>query len=496
MLNFLTELVASRFDSRRPVADRLIGKYIAADIIGKGSHSIVYRGINTSLNMPVAMKMLKHDRAIIPDFLESFRDEAKTIARLNNENIVKVFDVEEVYKTIFIIMEYLQGMTLDKILTKTPRLPLPKVIDILLQVCNGLVCAHEHGILHQSIEPSNIMVQLDGKIKIIDFGMACRPGDVDKLYWPGAVFYVSPEYIEGEPVDARSDIYSLGITAYEMITGQRPFPEDNPAEAIQFHLKGKFPDPKKLIPDLPEAFREFMMRACRRNPDERYENLYQIGSDLRSLAKELSLKNVTPLAESKKVSSVFLNGKDSTLQSRIEPKLLKNNVPAGRRVRATLLFTDIVDSTGKAVELGDSLWGNLVEHHHSLVRREIAKFRGNEVETTGDGFVATFNKSDDAIRCASTVIDAVHGLGIKIRAGLHFGECEVVDGVLHGITVHVCARVAAKAGPDEVLVTSAVKNAVAKTSIHFTERGSYPLKGIPGKWNLFAVERETTSWVE
>jgi class 3 adenylate cyclase len=281
-----------------------------------------------------------------------------------------------------------------------------------------------------------------------------------------------------------------------MMTGQRPFPEDNPAKAIQFHLKGEFPDPKKLIPDLPEALREFMMRACRRNPDERYENLYQIGSDLRSLAKEFGLQNVASLAESKKVGSVFLNDRDSTLQSPVKPKLLKNFVTEGRRVRATLLFTDIVDSTGKAVELGDSLWGNLVENHHSMVRRVIAKFRGNEVETTGDGFVAAFNKSDDAIRCGCTVIDAVHGLGIKIRAGLHFGECEVVDGVLHGITVHVGARVAAKAGPDEVLVTSAVKNAVAKTSIHFTEHGSYSLKGIPGKWNLFAVERETTSWVE
>ena len=493
LLDFLTELVARRFDSLRPAADRSIGKYIATDIIGRGSHSIVYRGMNKSLNMPVAIKMLRHDRAMIPEFSESFRSEAETIARLSHENIVKVYDVEEIFKTIFIIMEYLPGRTLNQILSKTQRLPPRRVIDILLQVCNGLSHAHDRGILHQDIRPGNLIAQLDGKIKIVDFGLACRPGDVDNLYWPGAIFYASPEYIEGDPVDVRSDIYSLGITAYEMITGQRPFPENNPAEAIQFHLKGEFPDPKDIVPDLPEPLRQFVKKACRKNPAERYKNLHQISSDIDLLAKEFGLKNITASAESKNARSSLFNENDSTIPSTREPKLLKHFYAEGSRLRAILLITDIVDSTGKAVELGDRYWANLLEHHHIMVRREIYNFQGIEVETTGDGFVAIFNEFTDAIQCACKIRGSAHELDIKIRSGVHFGECEVVDGVLHGVTVHIGSRVASSAGPDEVLVTSAIKNSVADDGIHFTARGTHSLKGIPGKWNLYAVECETIS---
>jgi serine/threonine protein kinase len=488
LLDFLTELVASRFDSRRPVADRVIDKYIATDIIGRGSHSIVYRGMNRSLDMPVAIKMLRHHRAIIPEFSERFRDEAKTIARLNHENIVKVYDVEEIYKTIFIIMEYLDGMTLDRVLEKTPRVPFAQILDILLQVCSGLAYAHEYGILHQDIRPGNIFVQLDGKIKIVDFGLACHPGDVDDLYWPGATLYSSPEYIEGNPVDGRSDIYSLGITTFEMIAGKKPFPEDDPAKAIQFHLEGEFPDLRDFVPDVPEELRKFVLMTCRRDPAERYQNLYQAVEDLRSLADVLDLKSKVALSEKRKMGAVFLGQSDCLSPDPIERKVSKGFVTEGSRVLATILITDIVGSTEKAVELGDSLWGNLVEHHHTLVRREIAKFQGNEVETTGDGFVATFDNAADAIQCACAISHTVQSLGIKIRAGLHFGECEVVDGVLHGITVHIGSRVAAKAKPSEVLVSSVVKNAVAGTEIEFVDRGPHILKGVPGEWHLFAVE--------
>jgi class 3 adenylate cyclase/CRP-like cAMP-binding protein len=488
LLDFLTELVASRFDSRRPSADRDIGKYTAGDIIGRGSHSIVYRGLNRSLDMPVAIKMLRHDRAVIPEFSERFRDEGKTIARLNHENIVKVYDVEEIYKTIFIIMEYLEGMTLDRVLEKTPRVPFAQILDILLQVCSGLAYAHEHGILHQDIRPGNIFVQLDGKIKIVDFGLACRPGDVEDLYWPGAIFYSSPEYIEGNPVDGRSDIYSLGITTFEMIAGKKLFSEDDPAKAVQLHLKGEFPDLRDFVPDVPEEIRKFVFMACRRDPAERYQNLYQAVEDLRPLADVLELKSRVGLYGKRKMGAVFLAEGDYNSPDAVGLKLSKGLVTQGGQVRATILFTDIVGSTEKAFELGDSLWGNLVEHHHTLVRREIAKFQGNEVETTGDGFVAIFDNAADAIQCACAISHRVQSLGIKIRAGLHFGECEVVDGVLHGITVHIGFRVAAKAEPNEVLVSSAVKNAVSGTEIGFVDRGSHVLKGIPGEWHLYAVE--------
>ncbi len=158
------------------------------------------------------------------------------------------------------------------------------------------------------------------------------------------------------------------------------------------------------------------------------------------------------------------------------------------RMLATVLFTDIVDSTVKAIELGDRSWRDLLERHNALVRRELLRFRGREIETTGDGFLATFDGPARAIRCASAIASGVHELGLSIRAGLHTGECEVADGKVAGIAVHTGARVAAQATADEVLVSSTVKDLVAGSGITFTERGLHELKGIPGRWQLFAAD--------
>jgi pimeloyl-ACP methyl ester carboxylesterase len=158
------------------------------------------------------------------------------------------------------------------------------------------------------------------------------------------------------------------------------------------------------------------------------------------------------------------------------------------RMLATVLFTDIVDSTVRAIELGDREWRGVLERHNALVRRELLRFRGIEIDTTGDGFLATFDGPARAIRCARAIADGVHDLGLSIRAGLHTGECELADGKVAGIAVHTGARVAALAQGDEVLVSSTVKDLVAGSGISFRERGLHQLKGIPGEWRLFAVE--------
>jgi class 3 adenylate cyclase len=157
------------------------------------------------------------------------------------------------------------------------------------------------------------------------------------------------------------------------------------------------------------------------------------------------------------------------------------------RVLATVLFTDIVDSTATMAALGDARWRELLEQHHAVVRRELARGRGREVDTAGDGFLASFDGPARAIQCAQAISMAVRELGIEVRAGLHTGECELVDGKVAGIAVHTGARVASLAGPGEVLVSSTVKDLVAGSGIEFDDRGAAELKGIPGEWRLFAV---------
>jgi class 3 adenylate cyclase len=157
------------------------------------------------------------------------------------------------------------------------------------------------------------------------------------------------------------------------------------------------------------------------------------------------------------------------------------------RVLATVLFTDIVRSTERAAELGDRRWLALLDEHHAVVRRELARFRGREVKTTGDGFLATFDGPARAVRCARSLVEAIQRLGLEVRTGLHTGECEMVGDDVRGIAVHTAARVAGAAASGEVLVSSTVKDLVAGAGITFVERGTRALKGVPGKWRLFAV---------
>jgi pimeloyl-ACP methyl ester carboxylesterase len=161
--------------------------------------------------------------------------------------------------------------------------------------------------------------------------------------------------------------------------------------------------------------------------------------------------------------------------------------PEPDRILATVLFTDIVGSTKRAVELGDRDWGELLEQHHAIVRRQLARFRGHEVNIAGDGFLATFDGPGRAIRCAVSICREVRSLGIDVRAGLHSGECQVEDSKVEGIAVHIGSRVAATAKPGEVLVSSTVKDLVVGSGIAFEDRGMHALKGVPGEWHLFAV---------
>jgi CRP-like cAMP-binding protein/tRNA A-37 threonylcarbamoyl transferase component Bud32 len=282
LLDFITELVADRLDSRRPTAYRTIGKYVATDIIGRGAFSIVYKGMHKGLNMPVVIKMMRHDMALYPDFLDSFKNEAKTIAGLTHDHIVKVFDFEECYRTLFIIMEYLKGDSLKDMIGHLRAIPPKLAANFLIQICSALAYAHQRGIVHRDINPSNIIVRPNDHVKILDFGLACPAGTED-FSNTGTAYYMAPEQIDGGPVDQRTDIYALGITAFEMVTGRRPFPEDNAKALLDLHLTRDIMDPGDIIPDMPDELRRFILKSARCDPDQRYPNMDQAMAVLRPL---------------------------------------------------------------------------------------------------------------------------------------------------------------------------------------------------------------------
>ncbi len=284
---FLTEILTNRLETSNYSADRTIGKYLVQHKIGQGGYSILYQGIHQILKLPVAVKMMKHTLALEEEFIEKFRKEAEIIAKLNHRNIVKVYDIEEIYRTIFIIMEYMEGEPLESMLKRIGSIPIPQAVNFLTQICSGLGYAHEKDLVHLDIKPANIFVQADDEIKILDFGLA-RPPDLEEgSIFEGTIYYLAPEQIECDPVDQRTDIYSLGITAYEMIVGKRPYPEDNLAALLKMHQNQDIPDPAELVPDLPEGLRMFILKACQRDPNQRYQNIGEVLEDLRRLASDL-----------------------------------------------------------------------------------------------------------------------------------------------------------------------------------------------------------------
>jgi serine/threonine protein kinase len=305
--NFLSAVLARRLISSRVADERRIGKYTVTERIGQGGSSILYRGLHTVLTMPVAIKMLNHELAMNPDFLDIFRNEARTIAQLNHPNIVKVYDIEETYRTVFIIMEYLNGTLLKNIVRSKTKLSVPQIVDMTVQICNGLGYAHKNGIIHQDINPGNIFVQPEGQVKIIDFGLACRRGTVDDNFlFPGTISYISPEQIRGDPIDERTDIYSLGMTVYEMITGKKPFPGCHMKNIIAWHLQEDIPDTRATIKDLPDELHTFLMRTIRKNPSERYNNITEALGDINPLAERLGIKAQSCFCRQPKMMGIFV----------------------------------------------------------------------------------------------------------------------------------------------------------------------------------------------
>lgn len=261
---------------------REVGKYIIQDILGEGGMSTVYKGVHRYINMPVVIKVLRHDLAMNPDFFNRFKEDALKIVQLSHENIVTVFDIASLYRTIFTFREYLEGEPLDEILDKTPQQPLNRVIKILLQICSGLAYSHEKGLIHQGVKPTNIFVLPNDHVKLIDFGLAFPRGSID-VSLGERVQYMSPEQIKGGRLDERTDIYSFGITAFEMITGQRPFPDHEANKLLDLHVTQEIPDPRSVCPDLPDELCRVIIQATQKSPDKRYQNVSEIINQLKPL---------------------------------------------------------------------------------------------------------------------------------------------------------------------------------------------------------------------
>src|SRR5437773_3882136 len=259
------------------VTDTLIntlfdGRYKILRKLGAGGMANVYLAEDQELGRRVAIKILNERHANDEQFVERFRREAKNAAGLSHPNIVSIFDRGEAEGTYYIAMEYLDGRTLKELLVRNGPTPVPIAIDYARQILSALSFAHRNGIVHRDIKPHNIVVGADGRLKVTDFGIA-RSG-ASQMTEAGSIVgtaqYLSPEQARGAPVDPRSDIYSLGVVLYEMLTGKVPFSGDTPVEIAMKHLSQVPEPPSKLRDGIPHDLDAVVMRALAKDPDQRY----------------------------------------------------------------------------------------------------------------------------------------------------------------------------------------------------------------------------------
>lgn len=275
---FLTTILGHRLLAANGI--KQVGKYRLVGELGRGSMGIVYEAIHPTLERPVAIKMLSHELIYRPQFVERFRNEAKIIARLRQPGIVEVFDTEEAYATFFIVMEKLPGHSLEEEISAHGRLDEASVRSILCQLASALEVAHRHGIVHRDVKPSNIVRGIDGQVKLMDFGLALDP-EAEKAVCGGESLrvgtpvYMAPEQVNGEPLSGKSDIYSLGIIAYEMLIGMPPYVGNIP-QVMQQHINGPVPDPGERRADLAEDLRAFVQKACAKLPSQRFADCGEI----------------------------------------------------------------------------------------------------------------------------------------------------------------------------------------------------------------------------
>lgn len=276
-------------------------RYEIVKSIGEGGMANVYLATDNILDRKVAVKVLRGDLSSDEKFIRRFQREALSVSNLSHPNIVEVYDVGEEDGQYYIVMEYIEGRTLKQLINKRGALTLPEVIDIMSQLTDGLSHAHEAYIIHRDIKPQNIMILDNGTVKITDFGIAVAVNATQLTQTNsvmGTVHYLPPEQANGKSASVKSDIYSLGILMYELLTGSVPFKGDNAVEIALKHMKEKIPSVRKQNPLIPQSVENIILKACAKNPRNRYDSVKEMHEDvITAMDKQNEKKYVYPYPE-------------------------------------------------------------------------------------------------------------------------------------------------------------------------------------------------------
>jgi class 3 adenylate cyclase/Tol biopolymer transport system component/tRNA A-37 threonylcarbamoyl transferase component Bud32 len=438
-----------------------LGRYRIESPVGRGGMGAVYLATDTQLERRVALKVLSPELADDARFRDRFITESRIAASLDHPNIVPLYEAGDIDGQLFIAMRYIDGHDLSDVLSERGPLPIALVMRIVSAIAAALDAAHAKGLVHRDVKPGNVLLTGSDEsphVYLTDFGLTKRLGDASMSaagQIVGSIGYVAPEQVEGRPVDARTDVYSLGCLAYEILSGAQPFRRESEMAVLMAHVQDPPPSLLTLRPELPEALDAAVSRAMAKDPAARFATAGEFAAAFSEATRP-----------------------DSAATTR------------------GFLFSDLRGYTAFVESHGDAAASALLDVYRRMMRDTIARHGGAEIKTEGDSFYVVFPSASSAVICGLSVVAAAaaHSQSdpehaIKVGIGVNAGEAVAAAEGYVGSAVNIAARVCAQAKAGEVLVTETVRG-LTRTSgrLTFTPVGRRTLKGIAEPMPLFHAD--------
>ncbi len=481
-----------------PKPGSLLDRFKLEREIGQGSLGVVFLAHDTLLDTRVALKIISPALAKTDAFSRLAR-EVLLARRVSHPGICRIYDIHEVSSFLFISMEYIEGPTLEQLISKNGTLPVARAARLIAYAARALAAAHGQGIVHRGLTPNNLVVRPGDRVSIMDFGQSLArdmAGSTGAAMPTETVHSMSPEVLAGREATPASDIYSLGAILYRCVTGAQPFPGDNVVELTNAVLEGNMVAPHLFNPQVGQALENLIVKAMTVQPEARCRSVMELKDWLTAVTGE-DAESDDPPADDTAAAMGLPEG--------FEPQLEADELddPDGGHTQqvlmqeTTLLFSDIVAITRYFDKFGDMAGRKRIEKHNKLLFPVIQRHRGRVLKTIGDAIMAYFLLPDDGIEAAIDMQQAIEQQNrttqdedarIFIRIGLHTGPCIIEDQDVFGDAVNVASRVSSQAGGGEILISELTRAQLTRNKQNTEFAAGAILKGKSEHFNLFRVQ--------